>query len=131
MDREKQKEKARKRRNNKFRIREKARQYVKHAYGYNERDYSYNLRFYMRPEKAEPTREKEIERLIEREVQMAETRPRCSCDMCGNRRKHFDARTRQELKGTFDAEAQLEEAEISPASAKRVCRRIRSRKLSW
>ena len=131
MDRERQKEKARKRRNHKFRIRERARQYVKHAYGYNEREYCYNLHWYAYPEKAAPTREKEIERLVEREMQMAETRPRCSCDMCGNPRRHFAVRTRRELKGTFDAELQLEDVEVHPSCAKNVQRRIRSRKMSW
>lgn len=89
MEREKEKEKARVRRNHKFRIRERGRQYAKHFYGYNEREYCYYGRVFMHPREEASTREEEIKTLVEREAQLAETRPRCSCSMCGNPRRRL------------------------------------------
>jgi len=100
MDRYEEKEKARKRRAHKFRIRERARQYARHVYGYNEREYSYYGRILFSGSYGE-TREEHIRSLVDREVQMSETRPRCSCTMCGNERSYFGTRTLQE-KRFFD-----------------------------
>lgn len=131
MDREQQKEKARERRNHKFRIRRRAREYAKHVYGHNERElYSYP-RVYVPKNEPFPSREKYIQDLLDRCEQMAETRPRCSCSMCGNPRRHFKVRTRQELKGTLDTEAQLEEMGIPRDRAKSVYQRILRRRTNW
>lgn len=130
MLRERQKEWARKRRINKFRIREKARQYAKHVYGFSEREYAYYGSVLFRGKMGE-TREAHIQELVDNEVQGAETRPRCSCSMCGNPRKHFKARTRAELKATFDAEAQLEESGVRLDQARSVYQRILRRKKQW
>lgn len=130
MLREREKEKARRRRNDKFRMREKARQYAKHVYGFSEREYAYYGSILFRGKVGE-TREAHIQELVDNEVRRAETRPRCSCTMCGNPRRHFKARTRVELKVAFDAEVQLEESGVRIEQAKRLYQRILRRRLSW
>ena len=117
MDRLQEKERARKRRHHKERIRKRARQYAKYMHGYNEREYNYDPRRCIYPDQVVSSREEAIRVLVENEVQRSETRPRCSCSMCGNPRRYWDRRTekltRQELKYLDAACAQLLEYEES------------------
>lgn len=102
MRREQEKERARKRRHHKFRIRERARRYARHVYGYNEREYRHYPSSGPCREQAAPTRQEEIARLVEAQVQMSETRPQCSCWRCGNPRRYgasaVERLTMQELR---------------------------------
>jgi len=117
MDRLQEKERARKRRHHKERIRERARQYAKHVFGHNERDYDYNPNRCLYPDQEASSREEAIRMLVENEAHRSETRPRCSCSMCGNPRRYWDRRTekltRQELKYLDAACAQVLEYEES------------------
>ena len=115
MDREEEKEKARKRRANKFRVREKLRRYARDILQYNERDYNYWTLFLFGPngrKLEQSTREETIKELVDREIQMCETHPRCSCDMCGNQRRHFGTRTIQEYRWALYAQDQVRELNL-------------------
>jgi len=131
MDREQQKERARERRNNKFRIRKRVREYYKQAHGYNEREYEYDPVHCIYPDRAVGTKVEALKLLLDHEAQTSETPHPCSRCCCGNPRKHWNARTRAELLATFDAEDQLEESGVSLAQAKRLYQRILRRRLSW
>jgi hypothetical protein len=115
MDREEEKDKARKRRANKFRVREKMCRYARDILQYNERDFTHWKLFILGPEwrdKERPTREQTIKELVDREVQMSETHPRCSCNMCGNQRRHFGTRTIQEYRWALNAKEQVKELDL-------------------
>ena len=87
MDREQQKEKARKRWEQKYRAWKRWAFVVKEVRGFNVRDWQYVL-----------FGDKLFE-WAKFQVQYGWKNPqKCSCQMCGNVRRHFGSRTRQEKK---------------------------------
>ena len=92
MDRLRQKERVRNRRRKRFLIRERVRKYVMNEW------------FYWGTNKEE---------MIEGAMQTAETRPRCSCSMCGNprhmRNSVGESLTMQELKFLDVVKEQMKE----------------------